>query len=194
MDTIERSVDARTRIIKYAMTVSMLFSLSVFIAGGVCSNGDPFLISHASAYRLEGDETKLRTAIDAIADISLREKVRDAFLGRICVNDEDLLTALLVMLDSSDPVIRAETILVLMHFDAQSAYAAERNALRDPSPRVRLMALGAVVNTCDDNAVGQINELRRHDPDPGVRKEAKSISKIFKNGCVKPMCVTKDCK
>jgi HEAT repeat protein len=158
----------------------------VHLARAGCLNGDPILISHASAYRSEEDESKLRAEIELIKNDTLREKVRDAFSGRICVKDEDLLAALLAMLGSSSEAVRAETLLVVRHFEKRSVSAEVRKALRDPSARARLMALFAVVDMCDEGAADLVKRLRRHDPDGDVRRYAKKVSKIFKQGCTTP--------
>jgi len=162
-----------------------VFAISFNQSNAGCQNGDPMLISHASAYRSEAEETQLWQEIGTIGENVLREKVRDAFSGRICVDDDDLLTVLQSMANSSNEAVRAETVLVLQHFEIQKVSTTVRKALNDHSPRVRLMALGAVVNLCDEGAADLIATLRHEDPVRAVRKEAKIVSKIFKKGCTR---------
>jgi hypothetical protein len=178
---------------KWLSTVpSLVLWLVCFVAGYVtatarsfsleCQEGQPLVVSHIDAYRSSDDEHLLLTEVANVDDVDLRERLRGAFEGKICVLDLDLRDTLLSYAAAHNPAIRAEALNVLSYFAPEVVIESARRALKDSSPRVRLMALAATASICDSAALEQVLILRRNDPDPDVRSYARRVAKEIRSG------------
>lgn len=141
-----------------------------------CREGSLWIVGHVDTYKDQEDEGVMREALTIIQDENLRVRIQCVFDGYICPRDEDVLSSMITLASHESFIVRAESLNTLKHFGSCRTKSVARSALNDPVARVRLMALAAVVASCDHEIRAEIKKMKRVDPDEDVRRYAKRVA------------------
>lgn len=162
-----------------------LASMPLSLEGGCLQGGREF-VSDIAAHRTSAETESLRrvlaTEVLTLSDRGLRQRVLDAFDGKICSGDRDLLSVLIEFAAASDPTLRAEALFLLRYFDFPAAAPVVRGALSDDSPRVRMAALATISYRNDVAALPAVRCIVSQDSDREVKRYAREVLRNLTSG------------
>jgi hypothetical protein len=146
----------------------------------VCPSGKFVLVPHIVRGGPPEAHEQLKQWLAGMKDPQIVGRIAQAFEGRICVEDAELIDRLGRMAQLAPVELRVQAVRVLSMLGGSEAGRIVRASLRDGAPAVRRQALVGVDDSCDRSALREVERLITLEDSSEVLSYAREVVKRLK--------------